>query len=128
MVSLENKVSQRPYVRKGPDIVCRMIDIASVILWGVILADFGIILWARPEDETFLDRLFNISVRDYWDAAMLQVALFLSLVQLLLCIFSLYLNSKRLKRKDDRIRVSIIISTFVALFICLFLTVYLYLS
>lgn len=128
VINLESNATQRPYVRKGPDIVCRMVDIASVILWGFIIVNFGIILWAKPEGETFFDRLFNISVRDYWDAALLQIALFLSVIQLLVSIISLYLNSKRMKRKDDRLRVSIIISTFVALFICLILTVFLYLT
>lgn len=128
MIRVENDAPQRPEKRKGPDIVCRMVDIASVILWGFIIVNFSIILWAKPEGETFLDRLFNISVRDYWDAALLQIALFLSLAQLLISIFSLYLNSKRLKRKDDRIRISILASIFVALFICLFLTIFLYLS
>ncbi|HHW23421.1 MAG TPA: hypothetical protein GXX26_11165 [Clostridiaceae bacterium] len=123
---MENSVPQRPYTRKGPDIICRMVDIASVILWGFIIVNFAIILWAKPVGETFFDRLFNISVRDYWDAAMLQISLFLSLAQLLVSIFSLYLNSKRLKRKDDRIRISIIVSIFVASFICMFLTVFLY--
>lgn len=125
---MENKVPQRSYTRKGPDIILRMIDIASVILWGFLIVNLAIILFARPEGETFFDRLFNLSVRNYWDAALLQIALILSLTQLLISIFSLYLNSKRLKRKDDRLRASIIISIFVALFICLFLTIFLFLS
>lgn len=125
---MEDKVLQQTYKRKGPDIISRMIDIGSVILWGFLIVNVIIILFARPEGETFFDRLFNISVRDYWDAALLQVALILSLAQLVISIISLYLNSKRLKRKDDRIRASIIISIFVALLICLFLTLFLYLT
>jgi hypothetical protein len=123
---MENNIPQRPYIRKGPDIVCRIVDIASVILWGFIIVNFAIILWAKPVGETFFDRLFNISVRDYWDAAMLQIALFLSVIQLFISIFSLYLNSKRLKRKGDRIRISIVASIFVASFICVFLTIFLF--
>lgn len=126
MICLENNAPQRPYTRKGPDIVCRIVDIASVILWGFIIVNFAVILWAKPIGETFFDRLFNISVRNYWDAALLQFALFLSLFQLLVSIFSLYLNSKRIKRKDDRISVSIIVSIFVVSLICMFLTAFLY--
>lgn len=125
---VENKNSEHPYTRKGPDIILRIIDIGSVILWGFLIVNFAVILLAKPVGETFFDRLLNISVRSYWDAAILQVALFLSLVQLVLSIISLYLNSKRLKRKNDRIRISIVVSVFASLAICLFLTLFLYLT
>lgn len=124
---LDIKVSKSVNSRKGPDIILRMIDIISVVLWGFIIVNFAIILVARPVSETFFDRLFSIKVRDYWDAYLLQFSLVLSLIQLFISVFSLFLNSKRLKRKGDRLRISIIASIFLSLLVCVFLTAFLFL-
>ena len=124
---LDNKVSKSVNSRKGPDLILRMIDIISVILWGFIIVNFAIIMIAKPVCETFFDRFFSIKVRDYWDSYLLQFSLILSLTQLLISVFSLFLNSKRLKRKDDRIRISILLSILISLFVCIFLTVFLFL-
>jgi len=103
-----------------------MLDIISVILWGFIILDLAMILFAKPEVETFIDRFFSVKVRDYWDTNILRFPLMLSLVQLLISVFLLFLNSKRLKRKDDKMRISVIASIYVSIFICVFLTIYLY--
>ena len=124
---LDNKVSKGVNSRKGPDLILRMIDIISVILWGFIIVNFAIIMIAKPVCETFFDRFFSIKVRDYWDTYLLQFSLVLSLIQLLISEFSLFLNSKRLKRKGDRLRISIIVSIFISLLICVFLTAFLFL-
>lgn len=124
---LDNKVSGSVNSRKGPDLILRMIDIISVVLWGFIIVNFAVILLAKPVGETFFDRFFSIRVRDYWDSYLLQFSLILSLTQLLISIFSLFLNSKRLKRKDDKIRISILLSILISLFVCIFLTVFLFL-
>lgn len=112
-------------LRKGPDLILRMLDILSVVLWGVIIVNFGMIMFAMPEGETFFDRLFSIKVRDYWDANLLQFPLILSVVQLIISVISLFLNSKRLKRRDDRLRVSVIVSLFVSLILCVSITMFL---
>lgn len=119
----DEKISVHIHVRKGPDLILRLIDIFSVILWGFFFVNVSLIVYAKPVDETFFDRLFHVSVRDYWDFKLLQFALILSLVQFFISLFSLYLNSRRLKRKNDRIRKSIIISIFTSLVLCIFLTV-----
>ncbi len=119
---LESNLSVGSNDRKGPDLILRLVDIFSVILWGFQIMNFGLLFYARPVDETFFDRLLHIQVRDYWDYQLLQIALILSLVQFIISLFSLYLNSKRLKRKYDRIRLSIVISLFTSLILCLILT------
>lgn len=123
---LDNKKPVTRDSRKGPDLILRMLDIISVILWGFIILDLAMILFAKPEVETFIDRFFSVKVRDYWDTNILRFPLMLSLVQLLISVFLLFLNSKRLKRKDDKMRISVILSIYVSIFICVFLTIYLY--
>ena len=107
--------------RKGPDLILKMLDRLSFLLWGFTIIIFGVILSAKPQWETFFDRLFNVSVRDYWDYKLLRFAFIISIVQFVISLFSLFLNSKRLKRKEDKIRNSIIISLFASLMICIIL-------
>ncbi|NLX63924.1 MAG: hypothetical protein GX022_03975 [Clostridiaceae bacterium] len=118
---------ERVDLRKGPDLILRMLDISSVILWGFIIINLIMIMFAMPEKETFFDRLFSIKIRDYWDEELLRFPLALSVVQLVISVILLFLNSKRLKRRDDRLRVSVIISLFVSLIICVSLPLFLYL-
>lgn len=113
--------------RKGPDLILRMLDISSVILWGFIIVNLLMIISAKPVDETFFDRLFSIKVRDYWDEDLLRIPLKLSIVQLVISVILLFLNSKRLKRRDDKIKTSVIISLFVSLIICVAIPMFLYL-
>lgn len=124
---MDNQIPGKTYTRRGPDLIIRMIDIISVILWGFIIVNFAIILVAMPLYETFFDRLFNIRVRDYWDAYILQFSLILSLTQLIISVFSLYLNFKRLKRKNDKLRASILASIFISLIACVVITLFLFL-
>lgn len=125
-MQLETNATVRSNTRKGPDLIFRLIDIFSVILWGFQILNIGLLYQAKPVDETFLDRLFNVKVRDYWDYQLLQLALILSLVQFVVSLISLYLNSKRLKRKNDRIRISIIISIFSSLALCFALSIFVF--
>ena len=117
-----DNISVHSNARKGPDLILRLIDLFSVILWGFLIFNVGVIISAKPQVETFLDRFFHVSVREHWDFRLLQLALILSLAQFVISLFSLYLNSKRLKRKHDRIRVSIIISLIASLILCILLT------
>lgn len=123
---LESKKARNIDSRKGPDLTLRMIDIISVILWGFIIVNLAMILFAKPVGETFFDRLFSIKVRDYWDYYLLQFPLLLSLVQLIISVFLLFLNSKRLKRKDDKIRISVLVSIFFSLIICITIPIFLF--
>lgn len=125
---LEKKGPINADVRRGPDFILRLIDILSICLWGFIIINFAIILLAKPVGETFFDRLFEVTVYEYWNIQLLSFALILSFIQFLVSIFSLFLNSKRLKRKGDRIRISIVVSTFVSLFISISLTIFLILK
>lgn len=111
--------------RQGPDIINKLINLLSISLWIFIIFNLCIVFLAKPVGETFFDRFFNVTVRSYWDANLLSFALILSLVQFIVSIFSLYLNTKRLKRKGDRIRITIIVSIFLSLLLCLTLVIFL---
>lgn len=112
--------------RDGPDIILRLIDILSVVLWGFIIVNLMLILMAKPIAETFFDRLLDIVVIPVWNVGLLTFALKLTLVQFFISIVSLVLNALRLKRKDDKVRISLVLSTFVSLFMCVGLIMFLY--
>lgn len=108
--------------RKGePDIIVKWLDVASVLTWFLILFVLALFFYASPGEETFLDRLFDVKVRDYWDTRLLNATLILSTFQFILSAFSVFLNTRRLKRKGDRMRLSLIISTVfsLAMMVCL---------
>jgi cytochrome c oxidase assembly factor CtaG len=97
--------------RRGePDAILKWLDIASVLTWFLILFNISLFLYARPVTENFFDRLFNVEVRDYWDTRFMTITFILSAFLFVLSLVSIYLNTKRLKRKYDRIRKSLIIS------------------
>lgn len=106
--------------RKGePDAIIKWLDIASVLTWFLILFNISLFLYARPRTENFFDRLFNVQVRDYWDTRFLTVTFILSAILFVLSLISIYLNTKRLKRKYDRMRKSLIVSAGFSLFMML---------
>jgi cytochrome c oxidase assembly factor CtaG len=96
--------------RGGPDAIIKWLDVASVLTWFFILFNISMFLYARPRSEGFFDRLFNVQVRDYWDTRSLTITFILSAILFVLSLISIYLNTKRLKRKTDRIRKSLIVS------------------
>lgn len=106
--------------RKGePDAIIKWLDIASVLTWFLILFNISLFLYARPVTENFFDRLFNVEVRDYWDTRFLTITFILSAILFVLSLISIYLNTKRLKRKYDRMRKSLIVSAGFSLFMML---------
>ena len=113
--------------RKGPDLIMKLLDRASVILVGILIFNLCLVFSAKPRDETFFDRLLNISVSSLWDLKLLKFSLVVSVIQFVVSIVYLFLNSKRLKRKNDRIRKSIIVSLFFSLILCILLPFIIYL-
>jgi len=96
--------------RKKPDALCKWLEIASIAVWVILFCVLIFFENARPQIETFFDRFFGIEVRETWDDSKLNTAFYLLVFLLLFSAFSIFLNSKRLKRRTDRIRKSFIIS------------------
>lgn len=109
-------------LRKGPDFVIKTVDSLSIALWIFFIVIAAVILCAKPEKEGFFDRFFDVKVRDYWDFSLLKSALILSLTQFTISVISLFLNFKRLKRKNDRVRTTIVISLLTSLALCVLMS------
>ena len=53
--------------RKKPDAICMWLEIASIAAWIILFCVLVFYQDARPQVEIFLDRFFEIEVRDTWD-------------------------------------------------------------
>ncbi len=95
--------------RKRPDIWLRSISFFGVIGWLVMLVAIIIVDKARPELETVTTRFHNIMVRTIWDRELTAYLFYLMVVGLFISFTGLIINSRRLKRKDDRLRINLIL-------------------
>jgi hypothetical protein len=101
--------------RTKPDFIIKWLEAACVLVWFIFMFNLCIIVYAGPGKENFFDRLFNVKVRDYWDYRYLWTALLISIAQFILSSVSVYLNTRRLKRKYDKLRPSLWISALLSL-------------
>lgn len=106
-----------------PDRISRWLEISSVLVWLIFIINISLILYGKPGSENFFDRLFNVHVRNYWDINYLRAGLLISVIQLILSTASLYLNTKRLKRKYDRMHLSLWVSAALSLILSILLLV-----
>ncbi len=88
--------------RRGPDTIVQVINWISGGSWIIILIIFIMVSMAKPRMETMFDRFSRSPVGGSWDSNLVSFAFILLLLQLGLCLFGLYLNSMRMKRKADR--------------------------
>ncbi len=96
--------------REKPDIVCRWLEIAAILVWIVLFCAILFYQNAQPQAETFLDRYFELKLRKTLDYHQMSIVLYLLLSLFVLSAVSLFLNFRRLKRSTDRIRLSFVIS------------------
>lgn len=101
--------------RKKPDIVCMYLEIAVVIVWLGFFVLLSLWHFAQPQKETFLDRLLDAELRKVTDFTLLDMAFYLLVFLSIFSLISLILNSIRLKRRTDRLRITFIISLFFSL-------------
>ncbi len=108
---MAKKVKNR---RRGPDTVVKAINWISGGSWLLIFLIFIMVSMAKPRMETMFDRFNNSPVGGAWDSSLISFAFILLLFQLGLCIFGLFLNSMRMKRKSDRYNGTLIFFTLVS--------------
>lgn len=109
--------------RKGkPDPIIRWLQLSSILVWFIFMFGLVSLLAAKPAEEGFFDRLFNVEVRSYWDVSLLQRSVIISIIQFAISAVLVFLNTKRLKRRTDRIYISHFISLGLSLLMVLAVT------
>lgn len=95
--------------RRGPDIWLRSIQWIGMIAWGLMLPLLFLIDRAKPEFETFFDKMFDIQVRSTWDEDVFRWAFYLMVVLLILSAGGLLINKSRKRRREDYYRINLVI-------------------
>lgn len=95
--------------RNGPDLLVKWVRLASLLCWFFFF--LTILVWdsARPQFYTILDAQYGKIARDAWDKQDLNLAFVFSVITFIFTVISLLFNSQRLKRKHDRISISLVI-------------------
>lgn len=125
--SFQENQNKKPFVerRRKPDFFNTWIRISSVVVWFIFFVFLSVADRAKPITESFFDRLFGVTRSTNWDSKYLAAAFVIVLILFCLSVVSLFFNSFRLKRKDDRIRISLVLN-FIFSLIVIFLYVYYY--
>lgn len=95
--------------RRRRDPLLHLIAVFGVVSWALMLPALILIDRARPGVETFFDRWLGLTVDPYWDVATFRYAFFLMLLVMGLSGLGLILNSLRNKRKEDGIRINLVL-------------------
>ena len=96
--------------RKKPDPVMQIIHLSNGLVWIILMAFLLTTNAAMPPVETFYDRLFGVQLREHWDFRLLRVSQWILAGLFVISGIGIFLNTKRLKRQDDHMRVSLIIT------------------
>ena len=96
--------------RNKPDPIMQIIHLSNGLVWLILIAFLLTTNAAMPPVEAFYDRLFGVKLREHWDFRLLRAAQWILAGLFVVSGVGIWLNTKRLKRQDDHMRVSLIIT------------------
>lgn len=109
--------------RRKKDLIILWLELGSILVWFIFMFNISALLYARPLEEGFFDHLFKVTARDYWDVRFLRLSLIISIVQFVISVVSIYLNTKRMKRRTDVRHISFYISAILSLIFIIVLSI-----
>ncbi len=97
--------------RKQKDPLMRMLTWANAIAAIGLFIAICIAAVAKPEAVTFFDRFYKVNVyrRPNWDMVLVDYIALMLTISCLTSIVGLAINSRRLKRRGDYVRVTLVI-------------------
>lgn len=104
-----------PDRRKGPDVWTKSLRWFAVLGWLIMLLALIFVGFAKPEQTTFFDRLFHVKRGGTLNFLFVQIIFYLMILGLFLSILGSFINLKRLRRRDDEYRVSLILLGLISL-------------
>ncbi len=87
----------------------------SVAGWLILLAALFVLAEARPPRMTFFERWFDLRLRTTWNLELARYIFYLMLLGLGTSLTGLAINSRRLRRRGDEWRVSLILVAVISL-------------
>lgn len=94
--------------RKGPDLWVRSLRYLALAGWILLVCAFLVLARAKPQVETFFERLYNIQLQQQWDMELARYILYLMVFGLAISFLGLIINARRIRRRTDEWRFSLI--------------------
>jgi len=102
--------------RKGPDLWLRLLTVFGIVGWIAVIAEMIIADKARPPFETIATRVANMKLRSTWDMELAWYLFCLMCSGLFISLGGIIINSRRMNRKDDHVRINLIVLGVVSIF------------
>ena len=115
MTDSDHTLRQHADRRKGPDLLLRAITFFGVGCWIIMVVAMIFFHLARPPLETVATRSANIYQRATWEQDLAETFAILMLAGLFISTTGLALNARRIKRKDDQLRINLFMIWFLSL-------------
>ncbi len=87
--------------RKTSDFWAKLLFFFNIFSWILVLIILLMFHFAQPEQETFLDKLYKLKVRTYWDIQYLYYLIDAVIVGVIICLSGVVLGLFRARRKTD---------------------------
>ncbi len=100
---------------RRPDPLLRLLSVCNGLAVVALAAALIVTAIAKPELETFFDRYYNLTLRTSWNMELANYIGVLLACSFVISIIGLIINSKRLKRKYDHIRATLVLSLIISL-------------
>ncbi|GAB4370567.1 MAG: hypothetical protein Kow0042_12870 [Calditrichia bacterium] len=104
-----------PDRRKGPDLWTKSLRWLAVFGWLILFAALIIVGITKPETVTFFDQKFQFYKAGTENPLLTRIIFYLMILGLLLSLMGVFINLKRLRRRDDEYRLSLILLGLISL-------------
>ena len=111
--------------RQDNDLINNILQASGLIVWSLLIITLVVVQNAMPRSENFFDKLFSVQLRTSLDYQTLTTSLWLFILLFTVSCTMIFLNTKRMKRDNDHIRPSPIITAVISLIasVCLYLII-----
>ena len=100
---------------RRPDLLLRLLSICNGVAVIALAAALCITAIAKPELETFFDRYYQLPLRNNWNMDLANYIGILLACSFIVSVAGLAINSRRLKRKHDHVRATLVLSLIISL-------------
>ncbi len=101
--------------RRHPDLLLRLLTWSNALAVISLAAALCIAAIAKPELGTFFDLYYKLQLRTTWNMDLIGYIGFMLILSCLASIAGLVFNSKRLRRRNDHIHSTLILSLIISL-------------
>ena len=101
--------------RKGPDKLTNIIQYFGFSAWCILIVGLALIEKARPTVEQQAERGYKVALNTNWNLDLIRYMFYLMILGIFVSMAGIVLNSMRLKRRTDELRMSILFLAVISL-------------